>query len=221
MLSKRFTTTTLAALGSPDKKLKAKTFDGVDIDGQIGDSVNHKIVKDKTRSQQGSISFGHEKIEYISDAKDNQRKVGTSLSKEERLTLKSKAKEMKKALTATTFKIGDDEKYEYISENHLAMKQIETFDTTLKARLSEDVKAMVKKSSLNFGNEPTNWKSVASEEYQFKGNANNFSKMRDEVQSLTASLRKHNFSFGEEKVCMCVCCVITRLVIYSNQPMHV
>lgn len=29
---------------------------------------------------------------------------------------------------------------------------------------------------------------------------NNFAVMKDEVRSLTANLRKHNFSFGEEKV---------------------
>jgi hypothetical protein len=118
----------------------------------------------------------------------------------ERLEQKSKSRAMKKALTATTFKIGDGTKSEYISANHMAMREIESFKDKQKAPLNEDLKALVKKSSLHFGNEPINYSSVASEGYQYKGNMNNFSKMREEVHDLTTSLRKHNFSFGEEKV---------------------
>ena len=63
LTSKRFSTTTLAALGSPEKHRSPKTFDGIDLDGQRnGDSVNKKLVKDKNRNQKGSISFGNEPV---------------------------------------------------------------------------------------------------------------------------------------------------------------
>lgn len=64
LTSKRFSTTTLAALGSPEKHRSPKTFDGIDLDGQTnGDSVNKKLVKDKNRNQKGSISFGNEPVQ--------------------------------------------------------------------------------------------------------------------------------------------------------------
>ena len=100
----------------------------------------------------------------------------------------------------TTFKIGDDSKYDYISANHLAMKDIEKTDGSERPMMASDVMMLVKKSSLHFGNEPITWSSVASEGYKYKGNMNNFAVMKDEVRTLTANLRKHNFSFGEEKV---------------------
>ena len=53
--SKRFTTTTKAAQ-------MGQSFNGMDVPGEEGDKVGHKIIKDKTRNQKGSISFGHEKV---------------------------------------------------------------------------------------------------------------------------------------------------------------
>jgi hypothetical protein len=114
--------------------------------------------------------------------------------------MKTRCKDMKTALTATTFKLGDDIRYEYVSQNHLAMKDIEKVRGGEKAALAEDVKSLVKKSSLHFGNEQIKWASVASEGYKYHGNTNNFEKMRDEVIALKTNLRKHNFSFGEERV---------------------
>lgn len=111
-----------------------------------------------------------------------------------------KSRAMKKALTSTTFKIGDDTRYDYISQNHLAMKDIEKASGAERAAFARDVMAMVKKSSLKFGNEPITYASVASEGYQYKGNPTDFSASREEVRKLTTSLRSHNFNFGDEKV---------------------
>ena len=114
--------------------------------------------------------------------------------------MKMKSRAMKKALTSTTFKIGDDSRYDYISQNHLAMKDIEKASGAERAAFAKDAMVMVKKSSLNFGNEPITYASVASEGYQYKGNLNNFNKNREEVRKLTSTLRSHNFNFGEEQV---------------------
>jgi hypothetical protein len=53
--SKRFTTTSTAAQSG-------HSFNGIDMPGEEGDRIGHRIVKDKTRGQKGSISFGNEKV---------------------------------------------------------------------------------------------------------------------------------------------------------------
>jgi hypothetical protein len=69
-----------------------------------------------------------------------------------------------------------------------------------KVEMNRELKEAIKKSSLHFGNETVAYKSVAHEGMEYKGNQNNFAKLKEEVQEMTATLRKHNFSFGEEPV---------------------
>ena len=106
---------------------------------------------------------------------------------------------MKKDLTTTKFTLGD-ERPDYSSTSHEAMKVGETFRGMGKPQSNEDIKNAIKKSSIHFGQEKVDYSSTAHEGMRYQGNQNNFSKLKEEVKEMTATLRKHNFSFGDEKV---------------------
>ena len=106
---------------------------------------------------------------------------------------------MKADLTTTNFRLGD-EIPDYHSANHDAMAVAESFQGVPRVQTNNDIKEAVKKSSIHFGNEKINYESVAHSAMQYRGNENNFAKLKDEVQTMTKQLRKHNFSLGDEKV---------------------
>ncbi len=106
---------------------------------------------------------------------------------------------MKAELTTTNFKLGD-EVPEYQSANQLAMKTAEKFRGTERVAMNVDLKEAVKKSSIHFGNESVVYASTAHDSMRYQGNENNFAQLKAEVKDMTATLRKHNFSFGDEKV---------------------
>ena len=152
----------------------------------------------KISNTKTSISFGNESVNYQTDAKASQLKSGGG-SVEERAANAQRIKQMKAELTVTNFSLGD-EKPEYESVNHAAMAAAETFKGTGKVEMNKDVKEAVKKSSIHFGNESVEYKTVGQESMAYHGNLNNFSKLKEEVKEMTATLRQHNFSFGDEKV---------------------
>lgn len=147
-----------------------------------------------------SISFGNERVAYISDTMENQRKVlSLEASSDERLAQKERIAKMKADLTTTNFSLGNEATV-YATVNSEAMAKSEQFKGVGRVAMNNDIKEAVKKSSLHFGNENVEYKSVAHEAMEYRGNENNFAKLKEEVQQMTATLRKHNFSFGEEEV---------------------
>jgi hypothetical protein len=122
---------------------------------------------------------------------------GTSI--EERAAQSQRIKTMKAELTTTNFKLGDEQP-EYESANQLAMKNAEKFRGTERIGMNVDLKEAVKKSSIHFGNETVDYATTAHDSMRYLGNENNFAKLKGEVKEMTATLRKHNFSFGDEKV---------------------
>jgi hypothetical protein len=50
--------------------------------------------------------------------------------------------------------------------------------------MNNDVMEAVKKSSLHFGNESVDYKSVAHQAMEYRGNENNFSKIQEEVNEM-------------------------------------
>ncbi len=58
----------------------------------------------------------------------------------------------------------------------------------------------MKKSSISFGHEIPNYQSVAHAAMEFKGNQNDFNKQKAATTEMIATLRKHNFTLGDEKV---------------------
>lgn len=156
----------------------------------------------KLAQTRGSISFGHEKVNYISDCHDRQQNALLGQSTESRKLQQQHIKEMKANLTTTNFCLGD-EKVDYESTNREAMKNITKHDLSgARPGLNKELKEQIKKSSLHFGNEPVNYKSVASEGYINRGveSPAAFDQRRHEIKEMTARLRKHNFSMGDEPV---------------------
>ena len=138
------------------------------------------------------------------------------MSTEERHANTDRIASMKAALTKTSFSLGDATPI-YSSTNREAMAAASTWGEASKhARPPgcEELKAAIKKSSLHFGNEDVVYKSVAHEGMEYKGNQNNFSKLKQEVADMTATLRKHNFSFGEEKLSY----VTDNMSLYASVP---
>jgi len=187
--SKRWQTTSsssqadTAALGNNDRE------------AMVLDLKNRKIQNSKT-----NISFGQEKINYISDAAENQQKILNSSNAADRAEQFLRLKNMKAELTTTNFTLGD-EIPRYESVNHSSMAIVESTDSpadrqALNARLKESIK----KSSIHFGQEPVNYLSVSHQAMEYKGNQNSFDKMREDIKEMTTTLRKHNFSFGDEPV---------------------
>eukprot|EP01035_Chromulina_nebulosa_P021301 gene21301-27598_t len=106
---------------------------------------------------------------------------------------------MKSELTQTSFSLGDD-KPEYISENHRQMAEASRFNSGDRSHLVSDLKEAVKKSSITFGKEPVNYKTVAQESMEYKGNPLNFEERKNEITEMTRTLRKHNFTLGDDRV---------------------
>jgi hypothetical protein len=105
---------------------------------------------------------------------------------------------MKADLTVTNFRLGDETPL-YDTVNREAMAASRTFQYGHKQN-ENNAKEMIKKSSLHFGNEPVKYESCAHEAMEYRGTKANFAALKDEVGKMSANLRKHNFSFGEEKV---------------------
>ncbi len=130
---------------------------------------------------------------------DNQIRCTGYISPEERANTMQRIKAMKAELTTTNFKLGDEIPV-YESINHEAMAKAETFRGVQRVGMNSSLKEAVKKSSIYFGNEPVQYETVAHNAMQYRGNQNNFSALKEEVTNMKASLRKHNFSFGDERV---------------------
>jgi len=190
--SKRWSTTATSALSEVAEKLAGN----YDRSKQVRELTARKLHNTKT-----SINFGNEKINYISDAKENQLKCTGGNSVEERAAQSQRIKKMKADLTVTNFNLGD-EVPEYESVNQSTLKPID-YSKHIRA-VSQAPKVVTgdvnKLSSIHFGNEAVNYHSVAQDAMRYKGNENNFSQLKAEVKEMTATLRKHNFSFGDEKL---------------------
>jgi len=138
-------------------------------------------------------------IVYISDAQANQRLGGEPATPAERAAQTARIKDMKAALTVTNFSLGDEVPV-YASVNREAMDLAIKFKGVGRVKMAEDVMNAVKASSLHFGNEPINWESCNMAAFGPKASTNNFQKLKEDTMVLTAALRKHNFSFGEEPI---------------------
>jgi hypothetical protein len=166
-----------------------------DIGAMRLDMWNRKMSNTKT-----SISFGNENVKYMSDAMEHQREAGASKSPAERAAEKARQKAMKAALTTTSFTLGDEKVY-YESSNAEGMRTAaEAAKGYTKISMNKDLKEAVKKSSLHFGNEKAEYKSVMSDCMTYHGNNNNFAQTKADVEVLKKNLRKHNFTLGDEPV---------------------
>lgn len=108
---------------------------------------------------------------------------------------------MKADLTVTNFSLGD-ERPEYESVIASTMKPID-YSKVIRAKSQAPVTIVGdnnKLSSIHFGNESVNYNSVAQDAMRYNGNQNDFTKLKNEVTAMKVQLRKHNFSFGDEKV---------------------
>lgn len=160
---------------------------------QVRDLVTRKLANTKT-----SISFGNEKVVYISDTMENQTKASAVTTAEERALQAQRIKQMKADLTTTNFSLGNETPL-YASVNQDAMRNGEKYYGVPRVSMNDELKAAVKKSSLHFGNESVVYETVNQESFKNRGNENDFSKLKEEVQEQTARLRRHNFSFGNEE----------------------
>lgn len=186
--SKRWTTTASAA---------NQDIAHADIGAMAADKSRNKAVK--LAQTRGSISFGHEKVNYISDAHERQINALKGQSNEGRAAQAKHIKDMKVNLTTTNFCLGD-EPVSYESTNVAAMKKVAVNDSSCaRPALNKELKEAIKRSSLHFGNEPVNYKSVASEGYVNRGveSPEEFDKRKNEIKEMTVRLRKHNFSMGD------------------------
>lgn len=154
----------------------------------------------KLQSNTTSINFGNESVRYISDASENQKACFGGSSADDRANQKERIRKMKADLTTTNFCLGD-EVVEYESSNAAAMAASEKWGGYQKTEMNADLKEAVKKSSLHFGNHQPTYETVGGESMKYHGSGmNDFAALRKEVQDQTATLRKHNFTLGDEKV---------------------
>lgn len=124
---------------------------------------------------------------------------GAPATPAERAAQLARIKGMKAALTLTNFSLGDEAPM-YSSANCDAMAMSNNFKGVGRVKMAEDVMKAVKASSLHFGNEPALWQSCNQDAFGPKASTNNFAKLKEDTAILTAALRKHNFSFGEESI---------------------
>ena len=163
-----------------------------DRDASRKDLADRKINNTKT-----SISFGHEKITYISDAMQNQKLI-LNASNDDNAEQKIRVKQMKTNLTKTNFKMGDDrDTTEYMSTNQMGMLQViqhpqDARERVEKKALNEAMKEAVKRSSLDFGHENIVYESVMSGQMRRDtgGPGVDFQKRKQEISEMTNALRK-------------------------------
>lgn len=129
---------------------------------------------------------------------DSQRAC-QGVSPAERALQAERIKKMKDDLTVTNFKLGDEIPL-YMSVNQESMAEADKFKITSRVESNNMLKEAIKKSSIAFGHEHPLYKSVAHESMEYRGSANDFTTMKNEVNDMKTSLRKHNFSFGDESV---------------------
>jgi hypothetical protein len=158
-----------------------------------------KLTKQKLSNTQTSISFGNHKINYISDARENQNIGGEVKTPAQRAEQKATLKKMKTALTQTNFTLGD-EPVVYASVNREAMAASDNFKGYERVVMNDELKAAVKRSSVHFGNEAVDYTTVQQDASKVRKSDVDRNKLKKDIEVMTAALRKHNFTFGEEKV---------------------
>lgn len=191
-------------VGSPSKRWEttlssaqqdvARNMKSFDRKAMVKDLHDRKISNTRT-----SIKFGNDPVSYISDARENQTKIqGVQV---DRAADVAAIRKMKADLTVTNFRLGDEEPFFETTSGSAMATTNESFSASLKANRSQNnAKEMIKKSSLHFGNEPVDYQSVSHQAMEYRGTAANFAALKEEVGKMSTTLRKHNFSFGEEKV---------------------
>lgn len=178
--SKRWATTAHSAME------EAFVGDSIDRARMVSDLKQRKISNTKT-----SISFGSYQTEYVSDLRASEKSAKLGLDPVERKKNAERIRKMKADLTKTSFNLGD-EPVHYESENQSASHVYE-------AGRAEMLRPK-QTSSISFGTEAPQYTSSNAEAMVYLGNMNNFAKSKEDVATLTAQLRKHNFEFGEKPV---------------------
>jgi hypothetical protein len=148
-----------------------------------------------------SISFGTDKLNYVSDAMSVQKHIlqahndPTTRAKEA-----DRVKDMKRELTQTSFTLGDVQP-EYESTNMESMrKTAEVTKTYKKIPFNKEAMMAIKRSSLHFGNEKVNYHTVMRDATAEKAGTNDFAALQAQTEELKKNLRKHNFTLGDQKV---------------------
>lgn len=180
---KRWQTTTHSALEEVASKIDPTTRGNV-----VDDLRQRKIANNKT-----SILFGNESVNYHSLNMEQQQTITRGFDIKEREEQLQRNKDMKANLTKANFCLGD-EKVDYETTFQRGLKPINgkgTHMPIIKPKMN---------SSINFGTERPDYTSVAHQAMTYRGNGNDFNKMKEEVVALKTHLRKHNFSLGEEHV---------------------
>ena len=188
--SKRWETAMHSEMEKTAAALRLRTT--ADHEASRKDLADRKINNTKT-----SISFGHEKITYISDAMQNQKLI-LNASNDDKAEQKIRVKQMKTNLTKTNFKMGDDrDTTEYMSTNQMGMLQViqhpqDARERVEKKALNEAMKEAVKRSSLDFGHENIVYESVMSGQMRRDtgGPGVDFQKRKQEISEMTNALRK-------------------------------
>lgn len=187
---KRWQTTASSALEEVASKLEGS----YDRGKMVKELKERKLANTST-----SISFGNEKVNYTSDTKDNQKFAKKGISLAERTANLERIKTMKQDLTRTKFTLGD-ERPTYESTNQMAMSAAEGFAGAGRVGMNTELKEAIKKSSIHFGLEPVQYQSTAHEAMKYMGTVEDRARLKEEVKEMTATLRKHNFTFGDERV---------------------
>lgn len=185
--SKRWVTTTSSAMEDVASKIGS-----YDRGKMVSELRNRKLANTKT-----SILFGNDSVEYLSDAHSQQKNVMHGFDIEERKSQTARNKDMKAQLTRANFSLGD-EKVDYETTARAGLRASAEAGQLGKTKPTVSIPAQ--KSSIDFGSEKPNYKSVAQDAMCYHGNTNDFSKMKDEVTALKTHLRRHQISMGEEKV---------------------
>jgi hypothetical protein len=193
-LSHRWDTTLTKDLESVAEQLKGSEY--YDTNKRLETLRTRKLANTKT-----SISFGNHIINYVSDSHDNQISAGAVNTPAERLQQKAELKKMKAALTQTTFSLGDEVPvYASIAREAMATSETDEFKNAGKVQMNDELKAAIKKSSLHFGNEKVLYETVQQDATKAREQTVDRDALKKEIAEMTAALRKHNFSFGEEQV---------------------
>eukprot|EP00981_Chlorochromonas_danica_P013759 scaffold6837_cov171-Ochromonas_danica.AAC.6 len=146
---------------------------------------------------------------------ENMLRASHQGKEEDRVQQLERIKAMKTELTTTNFRLGD-ERPSYLSVNHESMARVEQSRRQQQQQQSQqqstqsqsaqrsprgtpsELKETIKKSSIYFGNEKPVYETVAQEAMRYRGTANNYNQLKEEVTHMTANLRKHNFTFGDD-----------------------
>lgn len=160
-----------------------------------------KLREQKLSNTRTNLSLGHDEVLYLSDAMERQKDIlkGGPINPNRAKELR----DMKLALQKTNYNVGH-EQLDYTRASEVPDPTGHLHEYT--GVLNDEVKNMIKTSSLHFGNEEPLFETTSASQFQDKrlpGAKEAYEKKQVEIAKMKKGLRATSFNMGHDEVPYC------------------